>query len=311
RKIINSAVAVHRIGVVRPFVRDFAERLLDDLLKGGRGELINDYCVPIPNAVIAHLLGVPGKDFPLWARWADDVVQGDYATENRNERGVGFAGAFPEFSAYVDGKIAERRAQTDSSDDLINRLMTGKVQGKELTDVELRTQIIFLLVAGNETTRNLIGNILSRLATDPELYRELRERRELAANMVEETLRVQPSAVYLLRDCIKDTQIRGVDIRKGDKVVFGLGSANRDERVFENPDEFRLDRPDPKAHLAFGAGRHVCPGAALARLEATVALEVMLDKVAELRAEPGYQRERIPVFWSDGPVSVPVELVAA
>jgi cytochrome P450 len=94
-------------------------------------------------------------------------------------------------------------------------------------------------------------------------------------------------------------------------VVFGLASANRDERKFENPDEFRLDRPDPKLHLAFGAGRHVCPGAALARLEATTALEVMLEKVAELRAEPGYQRERIPVFWSDGPVSVLVELIAA
>ncbi|MBW2726012.1 MAG: cytochrome P450 [Deltaproteobacteria bacterium] len=311
RRILNSAVAVHSIGSVRPFVREFGERLLDDLLKGGRGELINDYCIPIPNSVIAHLLGVPAQDFPLWARWADDVVQGDYATENRNERGEGLAGGFPEFAAYVDGKIAERRAQPDAPDDLINRLMTGDVQGEKLTDVELRTQIIFLLVAGNETTRNLIGNILSRLATDPELYRKLRERRELAPNMVEETLRLQPSVVYLLRDCIKDTQIRGVDIRKGEKVVFGLASANRDERKFENPDEFRLDRPDPKLHLAFGAGRHVCPGAALARLEATTALEVMLEKVAELRAEPGYQRERIPVFWSDGPVSVPVELIAA
>jgi hypothetical protein len=311
RKILNSAVAVHSIGAVRPFVRELSERLLDDILKSGRGELISDFCVPIPNSVIAYLLGVPAQDFPLWARWADDVVQGDYATENRNERGEGFAGGFPEFSAYVDRKIAERRSQTDAPDDLINRMMTGDVQGKRLTDVELRTQIIFLLVAGNETTRNLIGNILARLAAEPELYRKLREQRELVPNMVEETLRVQPSAVYLIRDCIKDTQIRGVDIRKGEKVVFGLASANRDEEKFENPDEFRLDRPDPKLHLAFGAGRHVCPGAALARLEATSALEVMVERVAELRFEPGYERERIPVFWSDGPVSVPVELVAA
>ncbi len=311
RRILNSSLAVHRIGAVRPFVRELAERLLDDILKGERGELVSDFCVPIPNSVIAHLLGVPTCDFPLWARWADDVVQGDYAAQNRNERGEGFAGGFPEFTAYVDGKIAERRAQTDAPDDLINRLMTGDVLGKKLTDVELRTQIIFLLVAGNETTRNLTGNILSRLATDPVLYRELRRRRELASNMVEETLRFQPSAAYLLRDCIKDTQIHGVEIREGEKVVFCLASANRDERKFENPDEFRLDRPDPKSHLAFGAGRHVCPGAALARLEATVALEVMLEEVSEIRAEPGYERERIPVFWSDGPISVPVELVAA
>ena len=133
--------------------------------------------MPVPNNVIAQLLGAPPEDFLLWAGWSDDVVQGTYPTKNRNERGEGLAGAHPEFVAYVDALIASRRAEP--RDDFITRLISTEVQGRRLTDVEARTQLVFLFISGNETTRHLIANILWSLTNDPDLFEQLRVDRQI------------------------------------------------------------------------------------------------------------------------------------
>jgi cytochrome P450 len=308
RRIVNSAIAAHRLGHVESFARELTTRLLEKTLAKGGGELMHEFVMPLPTSVIATLLGVPMQDFHLWGQWSGDVVQGDYPTKNRSERGEGFAGAHPEFAAYVDRQIADRRSAADPPDDFVTRLIRTEVDGESLSDTEIRTLIVFLLVAGNETTRNLIGNLLVTMGQDPSLFRQLENDPELIPIAVEESLRLDPPTAVLLRDCIRDTEVHGVPIRAGEKVAFGIASANRDTAHFEEPDSFRLDRPDPRHHVAFGGGPHVCPGSVLARMEARVAIEVFLEKVSELKLAPDFVRVKVPVFWANGPDTLPATL---
>ncbi len=308
RRIVNSAVATHRLGRVEPFTREITEVLLEKLLSKGGGELVHELVMPVPSSVIATLLGVPKEDFHLWGQWSSDVVEGDYPTQNRGEFGEGFVGAHPEFAAYIDRQIAERRKAIDPPNDFVTRMLKTEVDGETLSDVEVRMLMVFLLVAGNETTRNLIGNLLATMCEAPHLFRELQRNPELIPIAVEESLRLDPPSAVLLRDCIRDTEVHGVAIKAGDKVAYGIASANRDEAHYEDPDSFRLDRPNPKHHLAFGNGPHICPGAVLARMEARVAIEVFLEHVGEMKLAPNFVRQKVPVFWANGPSALPVTL---
>lgn len=314
RRIINSAVAQHRIGRVEPFARRLCNQLLDGLIAQGGGDLVAEYVTPIPATVIAHLLGVDPADHACFAEWSDLVVQSAYATKNRREDGVegeGLAGVAPEFAAYLDTMIAERKASSDPPDDFVTRLINTSVDGESLTDLEMRTQLAFLLMSGNETTRHLIANMLETVCIDAALLEHLRMDRELVPTVVEESLRHDSPIHVLLRDCLMETTIDNVTIPVGVKVGFGIASANRDATNYVDPDDFRLDRPNPKDHLAFGGGPHVCPGASLARLEGRIALDVFLDRVSQASVDEPYRREPVPVFWANGPRQLPVKLTAA
>ena len=146
--------------------------------------------MPVPTSVIAVLLGAKSEDYGLWGEWSDEIVQGDYPRFNRNDRGEGLAGAHPEFTKYVDEMIAARKADPDPPDDFTTRLLRTKVDGIELSDVELRTLLIFLLVSGNETTRHLISNLLHRLASQEGLLAALQADPSLIPAAVEECLRL-------------------------------------------------------------------------------------------------------------------------
>jgi cytochrome P450 len=310
RRIINSAIAQHRIGRVEPFVRELCHDLLDVMLGAGHVDLVHDYVTPIPTTVIAYLLGSDPADYQLWAGWSDEVVQGTYPTLNRNARGEGLAGAHPEFTAYIDGLIAARRTADDPPDDFITRLSTTEVDGQRLTDIEMRSQLAFLLISGNETTRHLIANLLSRVCADAALFDRLAAAPGLIPAAVEESLRMDPPIHVLMRNCTADAAIEGATVPAGSKVAFGLASANRDEQNYVDGDVFRLDRDNGRDHLAFGGGPHVCPGASLARLEGRVALEVFCERVAAARLDDGYEREQVPVFWANGPRRLPATVTA-
>lgn len=314
RRIINSAIAQHRIGRIEPFARTLCNDLLDGLIATGGGDLVAEYVMPIPAIVIAHLLGADPADYGHFAEWSDEVVQSTYATKNRREDGEdgeGLAGASSGLTEYLDRMIAERTAAADPPDDFVTRLINTEVDGERLTDLEMRTQLAFLLMAGNETTRHLIGNMLETVCADPALLAQLRDDRAMVPTAVEESLRHDSPIHVLMRDCPHGAELEGVTIPAGVKVAFGLASANRDERSYDDPDAFRLDRPSARDHLAFGGGPHVCPGASLARLEGRVALEVFLDRVAGAQVDSGYVREPVPVFWANGPRRLPVTLTAA
>ena len=313
RRIINSAIAQHRIGRVEPFARQLCSELLDQLLARGGGDLVADYVTPIPATVIAHLLGVDPADHARFAEWSDLVVQSAYATKNRREdgpEGEGLAGVAPDFAAYLDKMIAERKASADPPDDFVTRLIHTSVDGEYLTDLEMRTQLAFLLMSGNETTRHLIANVLETVCSDAALFERLRAERDLVPTVVEESLRHDSPIHVLLRDCLKDTTVDGVAIPAGVKVGFGIASANRDAHTYSDPDKFRLDRENARDHVAFGGGPHVCPGASLARLEGRVALEVFLDRVDQALIDKSYRREPVPVFWANGPRRLPVTLTS-
>jgi cytochrome P450 len=307
RKIINSAIAGHRLTGVEPLCEQLCRELLTTLRqRGGTVDLVTEYVMPVPNSIIAHLLGAEPKDYAKWAAWSEEVTCGTYPSLYRNERGIGFAGAHPEFAEYVDAIIADRRA--NPRNDFVSRLITREVEGRTLTDIEARIQLVFLFISGNETTRHLLGNLLHRIAADPALFDQLSADRTLIEAAIEESLRLDPPVKLLMRTCSADTVVAGERIATGEAVIFGVAEANRDESKFDEPEQFRLDRPDLRRHLAFGGGPHVCPGAHLARMEARVAVNVLLDMASGVRIEPGYTYENVPVMWANGPRSLPVQL---
>jgi cytochrome P450 len=311
RRVVNSAVAAHRIGDIGRFVHQLTHELLDELLPKREIELVEQLIMPIPNSAIGVLAGVPLEDHPLWASWSDEVVLGEYPTKNRTERGEGLAGAHPEFAAYIDRQIAEHKSAANPPDDFITRLIQTEVDGYRMSDVELRTFLAFLLISGNETTRHMIANIAHTMASRPDLFEQVRADRSLIPTVVEESLRMDPPIIFLLRECCEDTKLGGVRIEQGEKVAFGIASANRDDAYWEAPHEFRLDRPKPSAHVGFGGGPHVCPGSSLARLEGRTFLEVLCDRVASIELQPGFQWKKVATFWANGPASLPVTCKAA
>jgi cytochrome P450 len=311
RRVINGAVAHHRSARLEPFVRDLCEEYLDPIVRRGSGELVAELTAPIPINVIAQFTGVPRTDWAQFRRWSDEIVSGTYPALHRNERGEGLAGAHPEFAGYIDALIAARAASADPPDDLVTRLMDADIDGRRLSAVEVRTKLAFIILAGNETTRQLLGNLLARLATDRVLFERLRDDRSLVERAVEESLRIDPPFPMLMRNVEQEVTVFGPRMCPGEKVVFGLASANRDEAAYDEPDRFDLGRSNWREHVAFGAGPHVCPGASLARLEGQVLLETFLDRVAEVTPAPGWVPRKTPVFFANGPIDLPVHLVAA
>jgi cytochrome P450 len=313
RKIINSAIASHRLTGVEPFAETLCRDLLTQLREhrgdSGTVDLVTEYVMPVPNSIIAHLLGAEPKDYAKWAAWSEEVVEGTYPSLYRNERGEGFAGAHPEFAAYIDAIIADRREHP--REDFVTRLITREIDGRRLTDVEARIQLVFLFISGNETTRHLLGNLLHRIAGDPALFAALAADRKLVEAAIEESLRLDPPVRLLMRTCSADTVVAGEQITAGEPVIFGVEQANRDESKFDDSEQFRLERPDLRRHLAFGGGPHVCPGAHLARTEARVAVNVLLDMATGMQIEPGFAYQNVPVVWAKGPRSVPVQIAWA
>ncbi|MBJ19383.1 MAG: cytochrome P450 [bacterium] len=312
RKLFNSALAYNHASQVEPFVRRYAAGRIDDTLacatRDGEVEIMETYARRIPSAVIAEVLGIPNDRIDDFARWSDEVLVLQGEEDRVNEP---IWSLHPEFTRYIEEQIQMRVDSEDPPNDMITRLLQVEVEGERLSQRAVLTQSMFLIIAGNETTRNLIGNVIRRLAEDPSRYQQVREDRSLVPTLVEETLRVDSPVQLLARTCTQDVEIDGVQIKKGDRVLHSLASANRDESVYSDPEEFRLDRPKPRDHVAFGAGPHICPGAFLARMETEVAVETLLDRVAEMALAPGYVWDPNPVFWALGPRTLRVILTPA
>ncbi len=302
RKIFNSALAYHHASQVEPFARALAsERLavsLEASRRLGEVEAVEHWLAPVPSAVIAQVLGVPGADHQLFARWSDELLERQGQSDSQH---TGMAGAHPEFARYVDGLISMRLTSDAREGDLIARLLFSEIEGEKLSPRMVRTQTMFLIVAGNETTRNLMGSCVHRLARDPRLYERLLREPGFVPALIEETLRMDSPVQLLARTCLEPIALDGVRIAAGERVLFHLASANRDEACFEVPDEFRLDRPNARDHVGFGGGPHICPGAYLARMETRVVLETLLARAPTLALAKGYAWDPNPVFWALGP----------
>ena len=310
RRVMVTAMTPKVVHAAEPFIASTATTLLRGLAPD-RFDLVASYTGVLPNRVTMYLLGFDPDDADQLARWAKELMESTFPALNRTERGVGFAAAFPDFAGYIDARIAERSAQLaagEDRDDVLARLIRLEVEDAPLPPQQLRALVRNLITGGLTTTSQLLGNLLYELISRPDLETAVRAERTLLPTAIEESLRLAPPILFLARGCVRDTEIGGCPVRSGERVAIGAASANRDERVFELADEFRVDRANADQHLTFGYGTHVCPGATLARAVARIGVEAVLDQFApgELRLEPGFAFEQVPTYFEHGPRRLPV-----
>ena len=276
RRLTVVAFTPTAVARLRPRIETLVDELLDDMSerdganRSGVRDLIGEFAWPLPATVIAHLLGVPGRDLDRFRAWSDDiagVVGGAQSDPDRLERG---AAALAALETYL-GDIVTQRRRDGASGALIDALIAARDADAALSEDELVANCALLLFAGHETTTSLIGNGVRLLLERPEQFAALRADPALAAGAVEEILRYEGAAHAISRVAAQDIALRGKTIAEGDRVFLMLGAANRDPLAFDDPEVFDITRR-PGRHLAFGYGPHFCVGAPLARLEGEVAL---------------------------------------
>ncbi len=272
------------------------DELIDEFAPLGRADLVRRLTFAFPVRVIARILGLPERDSAQFQRWSLELISMivDW------DRGIAATDAL---RAYFAERVAERRQQP--RDDLITELVETEVDGQRLTDDDIFAFLIMLLPAGIETTYRSLGNLLFALLTHPDQLDEVARRPELRGAAIEEGLRWETPLVLIPRQCIRDTQLGGIDIPAGRGLNVFLGSANRDERHYTEPERFDIHRR-PTPHLSFGSGPHMCLGMHLARMESRLALDAVLQRLHDLRIDSQTPHPRIIGSLFRSPDTLPV-----
>ncbi len=278
RSLVNKAFTPRRVAELRPRIEAIANDLLAAPAAAGRMDVIGDLGAPLPAIVIAELLGVPPEDHPKFRAWAAQIVATPAAIAS-GAASDAFEKGFESLSGYLRGVIAARRREPRN--DLISALVAAQEDRDALTDGELLATAILLLLAGHETTTNLIGNGTLALLQHPDELARLRAEPELLKSAIEEMLRFDSPVQATLRAATEPVEFGGVTLDKGALVICGIGAANRDPAAFEEPDRFDVARRDNR-HLSFGFGAHFCLGAPLARLEGEIAFRALLEQFPTL-----------------------------
>jgi cytochrome P450 len=279
RRLVAPAFTPRAADRFRPFMREVIERLVAPHLAGGRIELCDDVCDPYPIPIICRLLGAPEEDWKLFSRWATDLLR--IFNFNLNEDLPLIMAAQDEMGAYVREMIERRRATP--GDDLLTDLIAAHDQGDRLTDDELESMAIAVLVAGTDTTRNQLACTVALLTRYPDQWRLLAERPELANRAVEESMRLLGAVRATGRFATEDIEYKGVLFPKDSFISTSFVSANRDPDVFDDPETFDITREASKSpHLTFGSGIHFCLGAWLARAELQEALPILARAMPDL-----------------------------
>lgn len=276
RTLIHKAFTPSLVGEMRERIQTLADELLTQVMHKGECDLIHDYSLPLPMIIITEILGVPTRDQNKFHKWSQAVVSLSSPSPTLT--------VIPKvwmFLRYLRRFFDKRRR--DPRNDLATALITAEEAGDKLSKDELLAMVFLLLIAGHETTVNLIGNGMLALFEHPEAMDQLRRNPEMIKSAVEELLRyTSPVFMSTERYAREDVTIQGVTIPRGEMTLGVIGSANRDETVFPNADELNITR-EPNRHLAFGQGIHFCLGSPLARLEAEIAINTLLRRTSELR----------------------------
>ncbi|WP_159235172.1 cytochrome P450 [Mycolicibacterium vanbaalenii] len=305
RKLINSGFTRRQVTLLEPKVREIVKGIIDDVDPSRPYEFAEEIAAPLPTRMIAEMLGARPEDWEKFRTWSDAAV-GTADPDIEMDHLV----ALGELYEYFTELIALRRSgKVTGQDDLLSILAAAEVDGERLTDADLLNFSFLLLVAGNETTRNLIALGTLALIEHPDQFALLRSNPDLMPTAIEEMLRFTSPVTHMARQATQDVEIRGQQIKAGDTVVMLYGSANRDEEIFGPTSEvFDITR-NPNPHIAFGAGEHACLGAQLARLEARIMFEVLLGTYPTIELTGDVTRLRATMV--PGVKSMPVRLGAS
>ncbi|VXC28182.1 cytochrome P450 [Arthrobacter sp. 8AJ] len=301
RSLVTQAFTPKAVDALAPRIAGLTDELMAEIAGKGSADLIRDLAYPLPVIVISELMGIPSEDRERFKHWSDVIVSQTRtlpASETQDS-------TTSEMVEYFLALIDQRRSRPGT--DLISSLLAAEIDGQKLTVPELLGFCALLLVAGNETTTNLIGNAVLCLAESPGTLERLLSEPALVPQALEEVLRFRSPVQSMYRVAVADTVVGDHLIPAGAPIVAWIGSANRDGQQFQRAAEFDVDR-NPNRHLAFGHGIHFCLGAPLARLEARIALEALLSRLPGLSVASGAQLERmdssivyglkeLPVTW--------------
>jgi cytochrome P450 len=257
-------------------IQPVASELIDRFVGRGRAELVREFTFPYPTKVTAGLLGLPGEDYQQFQRWSTAIL----SVYSERDRAIA---ASAEVQEYLTGILGERRREP--REDLISALAGAELDGERLTAEEIFSFLRLLLPAGVETTYRSTGNLLFSLLSRPGQLDAVRADRSLVPQAIEEALRFETPLLNATRLAVRDTVLSGVPIPAGSTLVLMLGAANRDETRWPDPDRFDIFR-DPRVHISFSQGPHVCLGMHLARAEMSMALNLLLDRLPGLRLDP-------------------------
>lgn len=307
RAIANKVFNPRVISGLRPWVLEIADRLLRQVEHRGEMDVIKDLAVPLPVEVIAVMMGVETSRLEQFKHWSDTLVD-SIRVDLTEERRAEVRQELGQLQEYFREKIQERTAHPE--EDLISALALAEEDHKRLSPDELVSTLVLVLVAGNETTTNLIGNTFVALCQHPDAMKLLANDPSLVPQLVEEGLRFTTPVQGLFRLATRDTEIAGVKIKKGQLVHALHASANRDESVFPDGDRFDPLRDNMK-QIAFGYGVHHCLGAPLARLEARVLFEQVFLRLQNIRLKGGELTRLQPFFVLGGYKSIPITFDAA
>lgn len=306
RLLVSKAFTARAVEAMTDKIQRLVDGFLDPVQPRGRMDLIADLACPLPVTVIAEMLGVPAQDRDRFKHWSDDLALSAGGAGSPRALTLAEYGrvgqAFQELTAYFRAVVAERRVRPQ--DDLLSALARAEEAGDRLNEDELYANAALLLVAGNETTTNLIGNGMLALLRHPDQLARLQAEPSLVPAAVEELLRYDSPVQFTMRLLKEDATIAGKPLRRGQMVLLLLAAANRDPEQFADPERLDVGRSDNK-HLAFGLGSHFCLGAQLARLEAQVAFGTVIRRLPRLRLDAPAPEFR-PHFNLRGLKSLPV-----
>ena len=285
RKAVNRAFRPTRLRGMEPMIEEVTSELIQKIVDKGESEFVSEFAVGLPMTIIAVALGVETDDLATFKRWSDDLVMPVGNPDPTTEKVRDYLISLSEFNEFF-GNLLQLRRQ-EAQEDIISDVANAEVNDEMLNEAEMLSMLQQFLVAGNETTTKLLTNLMHHLAVEDGLEEQLRNDPSLIDNFIEEGLRFEAPVGGLFRMAKEDTTVGNTQLSEGDHIWLIFAAANRDPQMFSEPDTFSVDRENARDHLAFGHGEHFCIGAMLARLEARIAIEQILERMENIRLVDG------------------------
>ena len=302
RKLVNSGFTRKRVMDKVPSIEHLCDTLIDAVCERGECDFVRDIAAPLPMAVIGDMLGVLPEERDMLLTWSDNLVSGLSSTVDELTI-MKLMETFAAYTEFTKGVITKRRAEP--TEDLFSILVNAEVDGQQMSDDEIVFETLLILIGGDETTRHTLSGGTEQLLRHHDQWEQLVADPDLLPGAIEEMLRWTSPVKNMCRTLTADTEFHGTSLKSGEKIMLMFESANFDESVFGDPENFRIDR-NPNSHLAFGFGSHFCLGNQLARLELRLMLSKVLQRLPDLRLADGEALPLRPANFVSGPEAMPV-----